>query len=195
MSDRRCASCASPFGSHGKCLGKGCQCRRAQCMKDHLVEIYARKGLLVTARAAALEETLAVVAEVRAHYPEDVFTPPPKGKAPDCYSAAGCRIACDLIREEIETMLTTLRGGEPLFTQGDSEPRTWRTLVRVVAREDSSVRVVVPGWEPAVEVSIRLASIPNTFWKLLNPGRRLYAHVNIEAEEKSELKFDRWETE
>jgi hypothetical protein len=46
---------------------------------------------------------LAILADVRAHYAEDIFTPPDGTRTfpPDCYTAAGARLACDLLREEL----------------------------------------------------------------------------------------------
>ena len=51
------------------------------------------------------ETILAMIAEIRAQYPEDVFTPPKKGSPPDAYGAAGARLACDSLRRKLEEHL------------------------------------------------------------------------------------------
>jgi len=61
---------------------------------------------------AALERVLEIVDDVARRYPSEVFTPPPKGKLPDCYSAAGARLACCAIREDVVQFLTEIEGGE-----------------------------------------------------------------------------------
>lgn len=48
------------------------------------------------------EAVFEMVAEIRAQYPEDVFTPPKKGSPPDAFGAAGARLACDLIHKSVE---------------------------------------------------------------------------------------------
>jgi len=62
--------------------------------------------------AAALERVLEIVDDVAKHYPPEVFTPPPEGKLPDCYSAAGARLACKAIREDVAQFMTEIEGGE-----------------------------------------------------------------------------------
>ena len=68
-----------------------------------------------------IKKILEIIKDVRSHYPTKTFTPPPPPEsinledfpvAPDRYSAAGCRLACELIRnkiiEEIERELLEL---------------------------------------------------------------------------------------
>ncbi len=47
----------------------------------------------------AIDDVLKIIDLVRNHYAEDLFTPPPESKLPDCYSAAGARLACDNIKK------------------------------------------------------------------------------------------------
>ncbi len=51
------------------------------------------------------ETVFAMIAEIRAQYPEDVFTPPKKGSPPDAFGAAGARLACDSLRRIVEEYL------------------------------------------------------------------------------------------
>ena len=48
------------------------------------------------------ETVFALIAKIKAQYPEEVFTPPTKTSPPDAFGAAGARLACDLIRRQIE---------------------------------------------------------------------------------------------
>ena len=41
------------------------------------------------------------IAKVEKAYPIEIFSEPKKGSAPDCFTAAGARLACELIRQEI----------------------------------------------------------------------------------------------
>ena len=59
-----------------------------------------------------LDRMLKIVNKVEDYYPIGVFTPPPLGKVPDCYSAAGARLACKLIREELIGLMEELEKGE-----------------------------------------------------------------------------------
>jgi len=61
-------------------------------------------------RALREADALKIVETVRADYPEDVFPAPTEGCAPDLYTAAGCRLACDRIREEILRQRAALSG-------------------------------------------------------------------------------------
>ena len=74
----------------------------------------ARKLTTETARSGkpmpkatwiSTETVFEMIAGIRAQYPETIFTPPKKGSPPDCYGAAGARLACDLIRQEIDEYL------------------------------------------------------------------------------------------
>lgn len=59
------------------------------------------------ARAETLREVEEKVDFVQSHYSEEIFTPVEKHALPippDCYSAAGARIACKFIRHEIQAM-------------------------------------------------------------------------------------------
>ena len=54
----------------------------------------------------SVREIRDIIAKVAANYPEDIFLPPLSNKLsrqpPDCYTAAGARLACRRILEEIE---------------------------------------------------------------------------------------------
>jgi len=48
------------------------------------------------------ETVFNMIAETRKQYTENVFPPPKKGSPPDAFSAAGARLACDLICKLVE---------------------------------------------------------------------------------------------
>jgi hypothetical protein len=56
-------------------------------------------------RRATLEMALEIVRTIRGKYPTDVFSEPKPGSPPDCYSAAGCRLACDLIDDAVRKLM------------------------------------------------------------------------------------------
>lgn len=62
--------------------------------------------------SAALERVLEIVEKTAEFYPLQAFTPPPAGKSSDCYAAAGARLACKNIREDVFQLMNELGQGE-----------------------------------------------------------------------------------
>ena len=50
----------------------------------------------------SLRRVREIIRRVECYYPPSIFIPPPRGTTPDCYTAAGARLACKLILEELE---------------------------------------------------------------------------------------------
>ena len=73
--------------------------------------------------------------------------------------------------------------------------KPWRTLVRVVEVDDEeqAVYVLVPGWDSKTKVRLRYPDFPDTLQRVLEPGRRFHALVNVGAERSDELYFVDWE--
>lgn len=79
--------------------------------------------------------------------------------------------------------------------------RLWRTLIRVTAvdREVGLITVTVPAWDAHTPVMLlrELDGLPDDLWSWLTSKRyipiRLYAEVNIGAENWWELIFEDWE--
>jgi hypothetical protein len=76
----------------------------------------------------------------------------------------------------------------------DYTNRMWRTLLRVVSKEDDKLRVVIPGWNPREQIEIPYNIIPPEILAGLEPGSRFHARVNIGAEEAEDLRFEGWES-
>lgn len=72
--------------------------------------------------------------------------------------------------------------------------RPWRTLVRVVELEKPGgyFYVVVPGWNSEQKIRTYFEDVPEDVRPLIEPGRRLFAQVNIGAENSDELYFYNW---
>lgn len=75
--------------------------------------------------------------------------------------------------------------------------KPWRTLVRIdgVDEEGSYCHVIVPAWNPNQAIRLYFDSIPSELHRLLEPGRRLHALVNIGAESFEDVFFEKWEPE
>lgn len=75
--------------------------------------------------------------------------------------------------------------------------RPWRTLVRVydIDRDRGFFYVIVPGWDVRAKVRLDHEKVPEEISRLIAPGRRFHAQVNIGAESAHDLYFDEWETE
>jgi hypothetical protein len=73
--------------------------------------------------------------------------------------------------------------------------KLWRTLIRVADIIDTSCYVVIPAWNSFEWVYINMSNIPENIRPLLCRGKRLHAEVNIDEEDKGNLKFENWEKE
>lgn len=75
--------------------------------------------------------------------------------------------------------------------------RLWRTLLRVVRVDERRwvVRVIIPGFNPHLTVSIPWKLVPLRILENLKPDDRLHAHVNIGAESWRDLVFVDFETD
>ncbi len=72
----------------------------------------------------------------------------------------------------------------------------WRALIRIesVNNENKTFTMCIPafGWDQIVERDLSI--IPEgILLKGINAGQRLYAKVNIDAEDSAELTFKEWE--
>ena len=63
--------------------------------------------------------------------------------------------------------------------------RMWRTLIRVVSRNDykDEITITVPGWDSKVEITLAATKFPSELLPKLQPDFRLHAQVNIGAED------------
>lgn len=75
--------------------------------------------------------------------------------------------------------------------------RPWRTLVRVAAMDEEGgyFHVVVPGWSPWKKIRLYNDGVPDEIQRLLEPGRRFHAEVNIGAGSDEDLFFVSWESD
>lgn len=81
--------------------------------------------------------------------------------------------------------------------------KPWRTLVRVdeFIRGDNTEDLVgycyvfVPAWNPQKRIRLYINNFPPEIKPLLEPGKRLHAHVNLGADTYEELYFVNWECE
>jgi hypothetical protein len=73
------------------------------------------------------------------------------------------------------------------------ENKLYRTLIRIEFATKDYIFAVIPGWDPHTTVSIKRDKIPEEISILMKKGKRLHAHVNLDAEEFSELIFEQWE--
>lgn len=70
--------------------------------------------------------------------------------------------------------------------------RAWRALVRVVGVTDTTLEVVVPGWDTQKVVSVMRSQLPEVL-RDVEPGQRVHARVNLGAEAVEDLVFTDWE--
>lgn len=68
-----------------------------------------------------------------------------------------------------------------------------RSLVRVEYVEKYAVVVVVPAWNPHKDIRVSLEGIPEDVRAALARGKRLFAHVNLDAKCNEPLIFEKWE--
>jgi CheY-like chemotaxis protein len=75
--------------------------------------------------------------------------------------------------------------------------KPWRTLVRIeevnLDSEIPIVYAVIPGWEPDKVVRFPLVIFPEVLRKMVVPGARFFAKVNIGATHHDELYFEDFE--
>jgi CheY-like chemotaxis protein len=71
--------------------------------------------------------------------------------------------------------------------------KAWRTLIRIDQCEDSSAVVFVPSWNAGKAIDLKKYEFPEKLWKILTPDLRIFAKVNIGAENVLELFFTDWE--
>ncbi|ESQ07898.1 MAG: response regulator [Thiohalocapsa sp. PB-PSB1] len=70
----------------------------------------------------------------------------------------------------------------------------FRTLVRVIDRDERAMYVQVPGWyEPSTAIDLLKVAVPSAVWAAAAPDRRFHAKVNIGATRMEELYFKDWE--
>lgn len=77
--------------------------------------------------------------------------------------------------------------------------KTWKTLVRfddVIKDETDNktmVMAILPSWNRNLVINLKMIELPEEIQEIAEPDLRLYAHVNIDAEDPYELYFQNWE--
>lgn len=77
--------------------------------------------------------------------------------------------------------------------------KTWKTLVRFddVIRDEHSNKLIamaiLPSWNKDLVINLKMMELPEEIRAIAEPELRLYAHVNIDAEDPYELYFQNWE--
>ena len=77
--------------------------------------------------------------------------------------------------------------------------KTWKTLVRFddVLRDEANNKTVamaiLPSWNRNLVINLKMIELPDEIQKIAEPDLRLYAYVNIDAEDPYELYFQNWE--
>ncbi|HLP39550.1 hypothetical protein [Lacibacter sp.] len=77
--------------------------------------------------------------------------------------------------------------------------KTWKTLVRFddVIRDDAGNKTVamaiLPSWNRNMVINLKMLELPHEIQEISEPDLRLYAQVNIDAEDPYELYFQNWE--
>lgn len=95
----------------------------------------------------------------------------------------------DLIIEAYTRCIKELNG------EYSSERKSWKTLIRIdeIVNDGKYFYVVIPGWNPDKRIRIYFDNIPRDMEKKVNEGlRRLYAQVNLGAENYQDLYFSNW---
>jgi len=97
----------------------------------------------------------------------------------------------DTIRFSFERVVAELRDEIP------PSRRPWRALVHVydVDRDRGFAHIFLPGWDPHKGLRLRIKDIPEDLWPNLREDAWLHAHVNIGAENREDLFFERWEVD
>ena len=62
--------------------------------------------------------------------------------------------------------------------------RLWRSLIRVheIDYDNEILYIIIPGWNPQVKIELNFKDIPERIIKLIRPGKRFHAKVNIGVE-------------
>lgn len=71
--------------------------------------------------------------------------------------------------------------------------KSYRTIVRIDSSNVDSVEAFIPGWNPHKAIRFPTSLIPANIRQLLKPDLRLFAHVNIGAEESDDIYFKKFE--
>ena len=73
--------------------------------------------------------------------------------------------------------------------------KPWRTLVRVeeVESKEGYFYVIIPGWNWRKKIRVSLKDLPDNVRGLVMPDKRIFAQVNVGAENHEDLYFDKWE--
>ena len=71
----------------------------------------------------------------------------------------------------------------------------WRTLLRVLATNQTGVYFLIPAWDVHVSVWLPHSRIPGPIRRLCKVDKRFHARVNTGAMKVEDLMFKDWETE
>ncbi|MBI2282445.1 MAG: hypothetical protein HYU71_01920 [Bacteroidetes bacterium] len=93
-----------------------------------------------------------------------------------------------------DTLLSALQECINEFKGNLSQTRkTWRTLIRFDDVEEQSAKIILPSWNRNQGINLSMDEIPVELRHLLKPDFRVYAYVNLDAEDQHELYFENWE--
>jgi hypothetical protein len=53
--------------------------------------------------------------------------------------------------------------------------------------------IILPSWNRNQGITLSIQELPDEIRDIAKPDLRLYAHVNIDAEDQHELYFENWE--
>ncbi len=138
-----------------------------------------------------------------------------------CYGLHIPAVLCTRFPEDVDCLRRLRRSIPSLIRPEDLEPETirrgfhscigefnehfephrkpFRTLVRIEEVDLDGpiglVYIVLPGRKPKEVLKLTLDNLPEDIRPLVEPGRRLHAHVNIGASQHDELYFEAWEPE
>jgi hypothetical protein len=76
-----------------------------------------------------------------------------------------------------------------------SYPQHLTVSLEEVVADGGYFYVVIPGWNPKEKIRLSVKDLTEAMRRLLTPGRRFHAQVNLGAENYEELYFDSWESE
>lgn len=77
--------------------------------------------------------------------------------------------------------------------------KTWKTIVRFddVIKDESENNIIamaiLPSWNRNLVINLKMMELPKEIRDIAKPDLRLYAHVNIDAEDPYELYFQNWQ--
>lgn len=99
----------------------------------------------------------------------------------------------DTLVRALELCVTEFKGN---FSQ---TRKTWKTLVRFddVLKDEANNKTVamaiLPSWNMNMVINLKMMELPEEIQQIAEPDLRLYANVNIDAEDPYELYFQNWE--